>query len=453
MIASDRYSLIVGMGATGLSIAHFLRDNGRRFCAYDTRDQASLAIEFERCFDELACYFKVIPEDVVAGADRLLLSPGVSRDEPVVQQALSLGIPVVGDIELFLSVVDKPVIGITGSNGKSTVTTLVSQAAENAGLKVGVGGNIGTPALALLNEPADIYVLELSSFQLESTTRPNLTVACMLNVTPDHMDRYANIGEYVAAKQRIFYGAKNVIYALDDVLTRPPVARDIKRFGFGLSSHPEVEELQYYLDVNSGYLCCTGRQIVHVDAIKMKGKHNLFNALALLAIAEAAGIGEQACLKALASFTGLPHRCQWIAEHSGVTFINDSKATNIGAAQAAICGLGSEYSAITLIAGGDGKGADFLGLARTINQLVGTLVLIGCDADKIEKHIDNKRVHVIHADDMRVAVREATRVSAPGGLVLLAPACASFDMFSGFEERGEQFIQAVEEVGCDATIL
>lgn len=438
------YSLIVGMGATGFSIAQFLSDKGHKFHIFDTRSSSNMQSQFNACFPEAEQYFEQIDRAVVDGAAEIYISPGVPRDETVIASAIASGKSVVGDIELFLRQAQKPVIGITGSNGKSTVTTLVGLAAEKAGLQVGVGGNIGTPALELLREDADLYVLELSSFQLESTLTPNLHVACNLNISADHMDRYDDLQHYITTKQQIFIGASHTVFNLDDSLTHPPVEATETgiRYGFGLNRRLEKNERQYSFCAESGWLEIDGDRLLHKDEIKIKGKHNICNALALFAIADAAGVSRDACKYILGEFEGLPHRCEYVAEQNGVTYINDSKATNVGATKAAIDGLASEFENIVLIAGGEGKGTEFNELGECINETVAAVVLFGKDRDQIAKLLAS-HVSIVLVDNMTDAVQSAKSKAKKGDLVLLSPACASFDMFSNFEHRGQAFIDAV----------
>lgn len=430
------------MGATGFSIAQFLSDKGQKFHVFDTRSSSNMQPQFKECFPDAEQYFEKIDRAVIDGADEIYLSPGVPRDEAVLASSIASGKSVVGDIELFLRQAKKPVIGITGSNGKSTVTTLVGLAAEKAGLKIGVGGNIGTPALELLREDVDLFVLELSSFQLESTLAPNLHVACNLNVSEDHMDRYDDLQHYASTKKQIFIGASHTIYNLDDSLTLPPEAEVGTRSGFGLNLGLEKNERQYSFRPENGWLEIDGDRLLHKDEIKIKGKHNICNALALFAIADAAGVSRDACKHVLAEFEGLPHRCEYVAGQNGVTYINDSKATNVGATKAAIEGLAFEFKNIVLIAGGEGKGAEFNELGECINETVGTVVLFGKDRDQIAKLLAS-HVLVVLVDNMTDAVRSAKAQAKKGDLVLLSPACASFDMFSNFEHRGQTFIDAV----------
>lgn len=437
------YSLVVGMGATGMSIANFLSEKGRAFHLFDTRSSSLVSSDFAKAFPEAKQFFEEVSDDVLLGAEEIYLSPGVPRDESVIKRALEAGKSVVGDIELFLREADKPVVGITGSNGKSTVTTMVGLAAEKAGLNVGVGGNIGIPALELLSHDVDLYVLELSSFQLESTNSPNLKVACCLNISADHMDRYESLAHYVMAKQRIYDGAETVVYSLDDAATTAPVASKAKRFGFGLSKDIEKNETQFTFSPQSGCLEREGQSLIHKNDIKIKGVHNVRNALALYAIADAAAIDQEACREVLVEFEGLPHRCEYVDEWKGVSFINDSKATNVGATRAAISGLAPEYEGLILIAGGEGKGADFDELGKCINENVRVLILFGKDREKIADFVA-PHVSVHFVNDMDQAVAKSKELAEEGELVLLSPACASFDMFENFEHRGQMFNQCVK---------
>lgn len=439
---SESYSLIVGMGATGFSIANYLSSRDRAFHIFDTRASSLLQDQFAKQFPRANQFFEKIDDKTLFGAEELYLSPGVPRDDATVKKAIQAEMSVLGDVALFLREASAPVIGITGSNGKSTVTTMVGLAAEAAGMRVGVGGNIGKPALELLDEPCDLYVLELSSFQLESTENARLRVACNLNISPDHMDRYDSLSQYVMAKQRIFDGAKHVVYCLDDPSSHAPTRHAAKRYGFGLSGGLEANEKQFLFSPQSGWLQSGNEQLIHKDDVRIKGVHNVSNALALFAIADAAGIDRNACRQVLKTFPGLPHRCEVVAEYGGVTYINDSKATNVGAARAAILGLAAEFERIILIAGGDGKGAEFDELGKCINANVHALVLLGKDADAIARHVHGD-VICERAKDMCAAVKRARQIAKQGDLVLLSPACASFDMFTSFEHRGEVFIKSV----------
>ncbi|MFL0810585.1 MAG: UDP-N-acetylmuramoyl-L-alanine--D-glutamate ligase [Agarilytica sp.] len=439
----NEYSLVVGMGATGMSIAKFLSEKGRAFHLFDTRSSSMSSEQFSKLFPTAKQFFETIDDEILLGANEIYLSPGVPRDEGVVKRAIDAGTLVVGDIELFLRETTKPVIGITGSNGKSTVTTLVGLAAEKSGLKVGVGGNIGIPALELLNEQSDLYVLELSSFQLESTNSPHLNVACCLNISADHMDRYESMSHYVMAKQRIYQGAEKVVYSLDDAATVAPSSLHAQRLGFGLNKDIEKNESQFTFSPQTGWLEKEGQALLHKKDIKIKGVHNVRNALALYAIADAAAISQDACREVLVEFEGLPHRCEYVDEWQGVSFINDSKATNVGATRAAISGLAPEYDGLVLIAGGEGKDADFEALGRCINENVRVLILFGKDRELIAKFVA-PHVSVHYVTSMDQAVSTSKQIAQDGELVLLSPACASFDMFENFEHRGQIFNECVK---------
>ncbi len=443
------FSLVVGMGATGFSIAQFLASKGRAFHVFDTRSSSNMSKRFDEAFPESQMFFGDIDESLVLEAEEIYLSPGVSRKEKVIASAITAGKSVVGDIELFLREVEKPVIGITGSNGKSTVTTLVGMVAEKSHVNVGVGGNIGTPALELLNCPAELYVLELSSFQLESTPKPNLEVACNLNISADHMDRYDGLDDYASVKRGIYAGAKNAVYNFDDLLTKPEdVDQSNQRYAFctdEFNSGNDNIRLYHYCAEN-GWLKCGDEPLIHRDDIKVKGMHNVANALALFAIADAAKLKKSACVATLKEFKGLSHRSEYVAEKSGVTYINDSKATNVGATVAAIEGLAPEFGGVVLIAGGQGKGAEFDVLGTCIGHYVRLVVLLGEDKDKIASVVPDD-VEKIFVGSMVEAVETCMTKAKAGELVLLSPACASFDMFSSFGHRGDMFRNAVMSGG------
>lgn len=452
LIATDNPTVVVGMGLTGLSVARHLAKKGANFFLVDTREELpkttwQRVAEIQAICPSMKVANGALDQDLLCAAKQIVLSPGVALATPEIQAAKSAGVDIVGDVELFLRERKAPVIGITGSNGKSTVTTLVGLAAKNAGIKVAVGGNIGVPVLDLLEaNDTELYVLELSSFQLESIRRAQLDVACVLNISPDHMDRYPSLAHYCQAKQRIYFGAKKIVYNLEDPLTIPPIMQGVERIGFSSRKITEENEKHILLNSDSNMLSIEGQDVIATSNIKIAGAHNVKNALAALAICDAAGIELAGLEKALSEFGGLPHRCQWVAEKSGVTYINDSKATNVGSAQAAIEGLADRFSRIILIAGGDGKGTDFGPLAKVIKQYVAHVVLIGADALKIESAI-GESVMCAHVQTLNAAVKQAALLAKSGDLVLLSPACASLDMFANYEQRGNEFVLAVSEVG------
>src|SRR6185437_6740366 len=362
--AKPGYAVIVGLGRTGFSCARHLHARGWRVAVTDTRQKPPELVRLAELDARIPVSVGGLDAQLLDGADLVVASPGVSLAEPFFAQARRRGVEVVGDIELFARVVDAPVVGITGTNGKSTVTTLVGRMAERAGLRVRVGGNLGEPALDLLAQPAasaptQLYVLELSSFQLEATTSLSLKAAVVLNVTPDHLDRYASVEEYAAAKARIFARCETAVINLDDplVVAMPRPGHNTVSFSLRASLGAD-----YQVSMRDGewWLVRKGERLVRLAAMKIKGLHNAANALASLALGDALGLPMPAMLEALASFPGLPHRSQWVADVRGVTYINDSKGTNVGATIAAVSGMGGP---LVMIAGGDGKNQDFAELA------------------------------------------------------------------------------------------
>ena len=391
LIASSKLKMVVGIGTTGLSVARHLSQLGERFVMLDTRQNPP-------CLDQLKSEYPDVPValgdldiDSLEGADEIILSPGLSRQMPAVQAAIKLDVPVISDIELFARSADAPIIAITGSNGKSTVTTLVGEMCAAAGQKVGVGGNLGTPALELLDECSQLYVLELSSFQLESVYGLNAEVAVVLNVSPDHMDRYQSLLDYHQAKHRIFGGARQVVVNRADKLSVPLVSEKVKQWSFGLD-RPDFAGFGLVEQDGESWLTYQFDRLMPEHELGIKGRHNTSNALAALALGSAVGLPIDIMLQVLREFRGLPHRCQTVLELNGVTYINDSKATNVGATLAAIQGFSSSSSAGTnsagannliLIAGGQAKGQDFSPLASVLAGTVKQLVLLGEDASII----------------------------------------------------------------------
>ena len=437
--------MVLGLGLTGLSVARYLKRKNIRFVVVDSRIEPSGMEELALIDASVPCYFGSSLKESAAllnEASVIVISPGVPRQLAGVQAAVDAGVEVIGDIELFLRHNDKPVIGITGSNGKTTVTSLVGQMCKSAGIKVCVAGNIGLPVLDCIGEQYDLYVLELSSFQLESVDTGGLQVACILNISEDHMDRYNSLVDYSQAKQKIYRRAKSVVYNLGDKLTTPAEVNKDKVYTFSMAKRSHTGK-SYFYDTANKALLVDGVPVLLLTDLKMVGLHNVENALAALAICDAASIDQDAAIKVLREFKGLPHRCQWVANKNGVSFINDSKATNVGAAEAALEGLRDSYTSIVLIAGGDGKGADFKQFGQRIGKSISSVVLIGRDAKKIAAYISGD-VKMVFANSMNEAVSLAYKLSEPRGAVLLSPACASFDMFTGFEDRGQQFCAAVE---------
>lgn len=437
--------LVVGLGLTGHSIARFLRRRNQPFAVFDTRMQPTGLGDFQIEFPDVPVYLEAFPEHIYPQVTEIICSPGVALDEPFMQKAAELGIPVIGDIECLVREIDVPIIAITGTNGKSTVTTLVGEMAKEAGLSVAVAGNIGLPALDIhdVGVQYDLWVLELSSFQLDLTHSLSPLAATILNITPDHLDRHHTFEAYAMAKQRIYHQAKNIFYNREDSNTRPRFSSHheaLMSYGLG---EPEADAWGIIHASGIDYLAQGDKRLLPVDMLRIKGKHNWLNALGACALADAAGIDMNSILAVLKRFSGLPHRCQWVRKLNEVDWINDSKGTNVGATVSAISGIGDAIQGkIVLIAGGQGKEADFVEMRNPIANFVRSVVLIGEDAYKIEAAIAGK-VPVMHACSLDEAVSLAHSQSQSGDVVLLSPACASFDMFRDFNHRGDDFITAV----------
>jgi len=442
VIVSDRRTLIVGLGKTGLSCVRYLSGQGREIAVADSRLQPPGLDELKAGWPDVPVYLGEFDEDLFAGFNELVVSPGISIAEPAIAGAAARGARIRGDIDLFADAADAPIIAITGSNGKTTVTTLVGEMARAAGRNVQVGGNIGTPALDLLDQGADLYVLELSSFQLETTEELGALAATVLNVSDDHMDRYPDKMAYFQAKQRIYRGCKNAIVNLDDALSTP-MARDTLRFlCFGFNRvNPETFSTR---DDDQGTWITWGLDnLLLASELQLMGRHNISNVMAAVALGHAAGLAMEPMLEVARSFRGLPHRCEFVRNLNGVDYINDSKGTNVGATVAAIESLVPDSGKVILIAGGDGKGADFQPLAEPVAACCRALVLIGRDAGKISEAV-GVSVPQYRATSLQEAVSLARQAAEPGDRVLLSPACASFDMFRDYNDRGEQFRALVE---------
>ncbi|WOD12113.1 UDP-N-acetylmuramoyl-L-alanine--D-glutamate ligase [Pseudomonas sp. NyZ704] len=442
LITTDKQRIIVGLGKTGLSVARYLAGRGLPFAVADTRDNPPGLDQLKRFAPMADLHLGELDAEVLSRASELVVSPGIALSTPALVKAKAAGVSLVGDVELFAREAKAPIVAITGSNAKSTVTTLVGDMATAAGKRAAVGGNLGTPALDLLDENADLYVLELSSFQLETTDKLNAEVATVLNVSEDHMDRYPSLLAYHQAKHRIFRGASQVVVNRDDDLSRALVADQLPCWTFGLS-RPDFKG--FGLMESDGQTCLAFQfdALMPVTELKIKGAHNQANALAALALGHAVGLPMPAMLNALREFAGLPHRCQWVGQAAGVDYYNDSKATNVGAALAAINGFAAEMTGKQiLIAGGDGKGADFAPLNSAVQQHCRAVVLLGRDAPALEQALAGE-VPLIQVTSLDEAVTAAAQIAQPGDMVLLSPACASLDMFRNFEERGDVFAKAV----------
>jgi UDP-N-acetylmuramoylalanine--D-glutamate ligase len=446
-VTAAKYVVIVGLGRTGLSCARYLRARGWRLAVTDTRQKPPELAGLAALDPTIPLSVGGLDVRLLDGAECVVASPGVSLEEPFFVEARRRGIEIVGDIELFARAADAPVVGITGTNGKSTVTTLVGRMAARAGLRVRVGGNLGEPALDLLAPRAamstELYVLELSSFQLDATTSLDLKAATVLNVSPDHLDRYPTVAAYADSKARIFARCETAVINLDDPLVVAMPRPGQKTVSFSLRASIGAD---YAVATRDGEWWLTRRDeaLLPVSAMKIKGLHNAANALASLALGDALGLSMPAMLEELATFTGLPHRSQWVADVHGVTYINDSKGTNVGATIAAVSGM---QGPLVMIAGGDGKNQDFAVLADAFRGKVRHTVLIGRDAAAIAVAL--KGVCTLEmCSSLEDAVRAAAKAAQPGDTVLLSPACASLDMFRDYTHRGAVFTQAVKELAA-----
>jgi len=428
--------LVVGIGSTGISVAHFLKNAGFNFAIVDSRDKPPLIAEFFEQMPDTPVFTGGFDEAAFKVATHLVVSPGVSLNEKSIVRAIANGTRIVSDIDLFACAINAPVIGITGSNGKSTVTSLLGEMAKAAGVRVAVGGNLGIPALDLLEQKVDLYVLELSSFQLERTSVFNAAAATVLNVTADHMDRHDDIADYAQQKQRVFRGNGVMVINVDD-----PIVDAMREEGRQLYTFSIKKTADFYLAMEDGieYLVHEQNYLMPLSELPLEGRHNAANALAALALGVAVGLDEQAMCNALRKFKGLEHRMQRVAEIRGVTWVNDSKATNIGACIAALEGYQRK---VILIAGGDAKGADMSELAPAIREKAKSVVLMGKDAGLIERAVKGS-VPVYAAENMAQAVRIAAGLADTGDSVLLSPACASLDQYKNYQDRGNKFTKAV----------
>jgi UDP-N-acetylmuramoylalanine--D-glutamate ligase len=432
-----QHVLVVGLGASGTSALRYLARQGARLTVTDSRAAPAgidtLRAEFPQVEFRLGGFSAPAPMSQFAFA---AVSPGVSLDEPFVRELAQARVEILGDIELFARAANAPVVGVTGSNGKSTVTTLVGEMARAAGLRVGVGGNLGTPALDLLRDDAELYVLELSSFQLETTRSLRCRAATVLNLSQDHLDRHGTMEHYGAVKARIFLQSQVAVANREDAAALALAPASAVSFG---ANPPLAGHYGLILRDGETWLSCGDERLLAQRELRIFGLHNAANALAALALADAAGIPRAAQLATLRAFPGLPHRCEFIADVAGVQYFNDSKGTNVGSTLAALLGL---PPAIVWLGGGQGKGQSFADLRPALAQKGRAAVLFGQDAAIIARDIDGA-LPVYREPDMRSALARARQLAQPGDRVLLSPACASFDQFKSYVDRGNQFRDAV----------
>ncbi|HXH55342.1 MAG TPA: UDP-N-acetylmuramoyl-L-alanine--D-glutamate ligase [Gammaproteobacteria bacterium] len=440
-------TVIIGLGETGFSCAQHYAAQGIPVIVMDSREHPPRLTELKKNYPHIPVYTGIFPKEILAKAKTVVLSPGISQDHPDIIHSISPQTEIIGDIELLARNITAPVVAITGSNGKSTVTTLVGEMAKAAGIHIGVGGNLGTPVLALLKEKPDLYVLELSSFQLETTHSLKPKAATVLNICPDHLDRYTSVDAYKAAKHRIFKNAEYIIYNREDP---HPAAR--------LANRPLQQTISFGMDVplenhyglikSKGvlWLARGAELLLPTSKLKISGLHNLANALAAMALGESIALPLASMLSVLQSFSGLPHRAEWVGDYLGVPWINDSKGTNVGATLATLQGLADTITGKwVLIAGGVGKNADFSPLVPIIQQHCKAVILIG-EATETLYSLLHAVVNCIRASDMVDAVHKAASCIKAGDGVLLSPVCASYDMFKNFEERGNVFKAAVKKL-------
>lgn len=436
--------IVIGLGKTGLSCVRYLRSKGYQVAVMDSRENPPGLDVLQKEYPEVELYLGSFDSQVMALASELIISPGVSLKEPSIAENLKCGMPYAGDIELFARATKKPIVAITGSNGKSTVTSLMGALVAQSGVKVKVGGNIGVPILELLDDDnTDLYVIELSSFQLETTFSLKCLTAVNLNISPDHMDRYGNLQAYIEAKLRIYNNCQHPVINLDDVQSYSGFTFQHSPIGFTLKEPQDEKTFGLRKDRDSLYLAHGNTNLLSTKELLLKGQHQYANILAALAMGYNIGLPMNAMLTALTQFSGLPHRCQWVANLRGVDWYNDSKATNVGSALAAIEGLGPEISGkLILLAGGLGKNADFSELFHPIAKFVRTLILFGQDKYLIAEALDGS-APIVMTDNLDTAIKIAYETANQGDAVILAPACASYDMFRDFEHRGDKFMEIV----------
>ncbi|AYO52945.1 UDP-N-acetylmuramoyl-L-alanine--D-glutamate ligase [Acinetobacter wuhouensis] len=443
LIQRGGLKVVAGLGISGVSAVNFLHEKGYRVAVTDSRE---VPPGHDKIPADVQTSFGHFDQELLLQAEEIIISPGLDPKLPEIQAAIAKGIPVISEIQVLRRATDKPIVAITGSNAKSTVTTLIGLMAQEAGVNVAVGGNLGRPALDLTHDHPDVYILELSSFQLETTSNLNAEVAVVLNMSEDHLDRHGDMFGYHTAKHRIFQGVKKVVFNRDDSLTRPLVPDVTPMQSFGLNA-PDLNQFGVLKDDDGTIWLARGRErLLKSSEMYIQGTHNVANALACLALGEAIGLSLDKMLETLKTFKGLEHRCEFVKEVDGVRYYNDSKGTNIGATLAAIDGLGAAIEVqggkVAIILGGQGKGQDFTALRDSLQKYAKVAVLIGEDRPIIEKAIEGTTT-LIHAESLQEAVELCRQNTHAQDVVLLSPACASFDMFTGYPQRGHRFVEYV----------
>jgi UDP-N-acetylmuramoylalanine--D-glutamate ligase len=447
--------LVLGLGETGVSALLWLNTQGALLSVADSREHAAGVDVIAAELPMVSIYSGEFKAAYFTDVDLIVKSPGVAMDEPQIEAALARGISVISDVELFAQYrpASAKLIAITGANGKTTVTSLVGEICKAAGLKTIVAGNIGLPVLdTLAMETPDVYVLELSSFQLETTTSLHVDAATMLNLSEDHMDRYAGMQDYAVAKAHIFYQADVQVLNRDDAWSMMLARPKLQQITFGIST--DEDEHSYGLRQVTGetWLVEGDKELINMQDLQLAGLHNAANALAAVALCRAIGIDYVPIIQTLYNFKGLPHRLEWVANIADVDYYDDSKGTNVGATCAAIAGMykNGQAQKVVLIAGGEGKGQDFSPLKDAVADNARAVVLIGRDARIIEAALLASNVAIYHAADLPEAVTIASKMSLAGDAVLLSPACASFDMFDNYVHRAEVFVSSVERLKAAA---
>lgn len=443
LIQRGGLKVVAGLGISGIAAVNFLHEHGYRVAVTDSRKTPP---GHDQIPSDVQTSFGQLDQELLLQAEEIVISPGLDPQLPEIQAAIAQGIAVVSEIQILRRFTDKPIMAITGSNAKSTVTTLIGLMAKDAGVKVAVGGNLGRPALDLTKDDPELYILELSSFQLETTSNLHAEVAVILNMSEDHLDRHGDMMGYHTAKHRIFQGVKKVVYNRDDSLTRPLVPDATPMQSFGLNA-PDMNQYGILKENDGTMWLARGRErILKSSEMYIQGTHNVANALACLALGEAIGLPLASMLETLKTFKGLEHRCEFVKEVQAVRYYNDSKGTNIGATLAAIDGLGAaiepQQGKVAIILGGQGKGQDFTALRDALSKYAKLAVLIGEDRAVIEQAIAGT-ITLLHAASLQEAVELCQQHTQAHDVVLLSPACASFDMFKGYSERGHQFVECV----------
>lgn len=446
LIQRGGLKVVAGLGISGVAAVNFLHEQGYRVAVTDSR---ATPPGHDQIPAEVQTSFGKLDEELLLQAEEIIISPGLDPKLPEIQAAAAKGIAIVSEIQILRRATDKPIVAITGSNAKSTVTTLLGLMVQDAGRKVAVGGNLGRPALDLIKDDPELYVLELSSFQLEATSNLAAEVAVVLNMSEDHLDRHGDMMGYHTAKHRIFQAVKKVVFNRDDSLTRPLVPDATPMQSFGLNA-PDMNQFGVLRDDDGTIWLARGRErLLQSSDMYIQGTHNVANALACLALGEAIGLPLDSMLNTLKTFKGLEHRCEFVKELAGVRYYNDSKGTNIGATLAAIDGLGAAIEAkggkVAIILGGQGKGQDFTALRDSLSKYAKVAVLIGEDRPLIEAAISGT-AELLPAATLKEAVEICRQHAQANDVVLLSPACASFDMFKGYSERGHQFVDCVNSL-------